>query len=154
MLGVLKDKIMSRLPTSPLVFSALPALDVSQMLSTLFAPFVQALNLEVLSVLAGEARFRLPFSSHLCREGGSVCGQALMSAADTAMVFAICGQLGEFKPMTTVSLNSSFLRPVLGDAWVTARVIKPGRSLMFGAIDIENAEGALCAQATTTYALV
>jgi uncharacterized protein (TIGR00369 family) len=145
---------MSTPLTSSSSASSLPVLDVPSMLSALFAPFVQALNLEVVSLTAGEARFRLPFSAHLCREGGSVCGQALMSAADTAMVFAISAQLGEFKPMTTVSLNSSFLRPVTGDALITARVIKSGKTLMFGAIDVETVDGKLCAQATTTYALM
>jgi acyl-coenzyme A thioesterase PaaI-like protein len=56
--------------------------------------------------------------------------------------------------MTTVSLNSSFLRPVLGDALITARVTKPGKTLMFGVIDIEGKDAKLCVQVTTTYALV
>jgi uncharacterized protein (TIGR00369 family) len=129
-------------------------LDVVTMLKSLFAPWVQALNLELVSLEPGVAVFRLPFSTELCREGGSVCGQALMSAADTVMVFAISAQLGEFKPMTTVSLNTSFMRPVLGDALITARVTKPGKSLMFGTIDLEAADGKLCAQVTTTYAMV
>jgi acyl-coenzyme A thioesterase PaaI-like protein len=59
------------------------------MLKGLFAPWVQALNLEAVSIEPGVAIFRLPYSSALCREGGSICGQALMSAADTAMVRAI-----------------------------------------------------------------
>lgn len=124
------------------------------MLKDLFAPWVQALGLKAQSIVPGEACFLLPFSTQLCREGGSVCGQALMSAADTTMVFAISAQLGEFKPMTTVSLNSSFLRPVTGDAVIRARVLKPGKSLMFGEIEITGADGKLCAHATTTYALV
>lgn len=129
-------------------------LDVSGMLKGLFAPWVQALNLEAQLLEPGLAVFRLPFSRELCRDGGSVCGQALMSAADTVMVFAISAQLGEFKPMTTVSLNSSFMRPVLGDVLITARVSKPGKSLMFGTIDIATTDGKLCAQVTTTYAMV
>jgi uncharacterized protein (TIGR00369 family) len=129
-------------------------LDVAGMLSGLFAPWVQALGLELVELQPGVAVFRLPFSNQLCREGGSVCGQALMSAADTVMVFAISAQLGEFKPMTTVSQNTSFLRPVVVDALIKARLIKPGKTLMFGAIDIESLDGKLCAQVTTTYALV
>jgi uncharacterized protein (TIGR00369 family) len=129
-------------------------LDVAGMLSGLFAPWVQALGLELVELQPGIAVFRLPFSSQLCREGGSLCGQALMSAADTVMVFAISAQLGEFKPMTTVSQNTSFLRPVMADALIKARLIKPGKTLMFGAVDIESLDGKLCAQVTTTYALV
>jgi uncharacterized protein (TIGR00369 family) len=129
-------------------------LDVGAMLAGLFAPWVQALNLECVSLEPGIAVFRLPFSTQLCREGGSVCGQALMSAADTVMVFAISAHLGEFRPMTTVNLNSSFLRPVVGDALISAKVAKAGKSLMFGTIDMVALDGKLCAQATTTYSLV
>jgi acyl-coenzyme A thioesterase PaaI-like protein len=51
-----------------------------------------------------------------------LCGQAYMAAADTAMVLAISSALDAFKPMTTVALNTSFLRPVSeGDVQVTAR---------------------------------
>jgi uncharacterized protein (TIGR00369 family) len=130
------------------------SLNVTQMLNGLFAPWVQKLNLEAVSIEPGVATFRLPYSTQLCREGGSVCGQALMSAADTVMVFAISAQLGEFKPMATVTLNSSFMRPVTGDAIVIARVSKPGKSLIFGTIDIEALDKKLCAQFTTTYAMV
>jgi uncharacterized protein (TIGR00369 family) len=128
--------------------------DVPSMLKGLFAPWVQALNLEAVSIEPGVAIFRLPYSSALCREGGSICGQALMSAADTAMVFAISAQLGEFKPMATVTLHSSFMRPVMGDALIVARVSKPGKSLMFGTIEIDGTDKKLCAQFTTTYAMV
>ena len=79
-----------------------------------------------------------------------------MAAADTAMVFAISSQLGGFRPMTTVTLNTSFMRPVSGsDLLVVARVLKPGRSLVFGEVELSSAtDGRLAAHATTTYALV
>ena len=41
-----------------------------------------------------------------------MCGQAIMAAADTAMLVAMIAQLGEFRPMTTVQLQTSFVRPV------------------------------------------
>lgn len=51
-----------------------------------FAPWIQALELRVEHVGEGDAVLRLPFSPSLCRVGGTICGQALMAAADTAMV--------------------------------------------------------------------
>ena len=124
-------------------------------LHDLFAPWVRALNLQVQSVVPGEAVLRLPFDPSLCREGGTICGQALMAAADTAMVLAISSQLGGFKPMTTVSLNTSFMRAVAGgDVTVTARVLKPGRTLTFGEIEMAGSDGKLAAHVTTTYAML
>mgnify|MGYP003627625234 FL=1 len=126
-----------------------------ELLQTLFAPWVQDLNLEVLSASEGVARLRLPFNQRLCRQGGTVCGQALMAAADTAMVFAISSLFGEFRPMTTVSLNTSFMRAVAaGDVLLIAEVRKPGKSLMFGNIDMQGGDGKTVAQVTTTYMMM
>ncbi len=121
-----------------------------------FAPWVQELGLRVERFGHGEATLRLPFSERLARIGGMVCGQALMSAADTAMVLAIVTQLGNRQPMTTVQLNTSFLKPLSGkDALVTARVIRAGKNLVFGEIDIVAAgDGKSVCRASTTYALL
>jgi uncharacterized protein (TIGR00369 family) len=89
--------------------------------------------------------------------GGVLCGQTLMAAADTAMVLAVSAQLGGFRPMTTVQLQTSFLRPVpkdAGEVTVVARVLKPGRQLVFGEIECLLPDGKLAAHATTTYALL
>ena len=125
-------------------------------LADLFAPWVQALRLAPIRVVPGEATLRLPFDPALARVGGTVCGQALMAAADTAMVIAVASQLGEFRPMTTVSQTTSFMRPVAdSDVIVTARVLKPGRTLTFGEIEMAGErDGKLAAHVTTTYALL
>ena len=129
--------------------------DAQAMLADLFAPWVQALGLQVTSVVPGEVTLRLPFDARLTRVGGTVCGQAMMAAADTAMVLAVSSLLGGFRPMTTVSLTQSFMRPVSGtDLTVVARVLKPGRTLMFGEVELSGPDGRLAAHATTTYALV
>jgi uncharacterized protein (TIGR00369 family) len=86
-----------------------------------------------------------------------LCGQTMMAAADTAMVLAVSSALGGFKPMTTVQLQTSFLRPIgadAGHARVTARVLRKGRNLVFGEIEVADPRGALAAHATTTYALL
>lgn len=121
-----------------------------------FAPWVQDLKLRVERCADGEATLRLPFDERLARIGGMVCGQALMAAADTAMVLAIVTQLGNQRPMTTVQLNTSFLKPLASqDALVTARVIRAGKSLVFGEIDICGVtDGKSVCRASTTYALL
>jgi uncharacterized protein (TIGR00369 family) len=129
---------------------------LEQALAEWFAPWVQALGLQVVGFADGEATLRLPHSDQLSRVGGMVCGQALMAAADTAMVLAIVTRLGNQRPMTTVQLNTSFLKPLSGqNALVTARVIRAGRSLAFGEIDISGeTDGQSVCRASTTYALL
>ena len=130
--------------------------DGQGILAANFAPWVLALGLRVTSCEGGEARLVLPRNDALARVGGTVCGQALMSAADTAMVIAISSTLGGFKPMATVSQTTSFMRAIANaDVEIVARVLKPGRSLVFGEIEMRAAgDERLAAHVTTTYALV
>jgi uncharacterized protein (TIGR00369 family) len=132
----------------------LPALQGK--LADWFAPWIQELGLQVLTCEPGEVVLRLPQNARLSRIGGMLCGQAMMAAADTAMVLAIVSQIGEQRPMTTVQMNSSFLKPLSNqDARVTAKVIRAGKNLVFGEIDIAGADDGKCVcRASTTYALL
>jgi uncharacterized protein (TIGR00369 family) len=122
-----------------------------------FAPWVRELALRVDSATPGEVVLALPVTAPHVHGGGVLCGQTMMAAADTAMVLAVCSTVGGFKPMTTVQLQTSFLRPIGGDAGharITARVLRKGRNLVFGEIEVADPRGALAAHATTTYALL
>jgi uncharacterized protein (TIGR00369 family) len=121
-----------------------------------FAPWVQALGLRVESFDADSVTLRLPQDAQLSRVGGMLCGQAMMAAADTAMVLALVNHFGQFRPCTTVQMNTSFLKPLSGqDALVHARVLRAGKSLAFGEIDIRVAnDGKSACRATVTYALL
>ncbi|MBA2675764.1 MAG: PaaI family thioesterase [Ramlibacter sp.] len=125
-------------------------------LAEYFAPWVQTLGLQVDSFEAGSVTLRLPQNTQLSRVGGMLCGQAMMAAADTAMVLALIAQFGEFRPCTTVQMNTSFLKPLSNqDALVQARVLRAGKSLAFGEIDIRGADdGKSVCRASTTYALL
>lgn len=121
-----------------------------------FAPWVQDLGLAVEAFDADSVTLRLPQDAKLSRVGGMLCGQAMMAAADTAMVLALINQFGAFRPCTTVQMNTSFLKPLANqDALVQARVVRAGKTLAFGEIDIRGAEdGKSACRATTTYALL
>ena len=125
-------------------------------LSDYFAPWVQALQLKDEAHTADGVILRLPHGDQLSRIGGMLCGQALMAAADTAMVLALINHFGEFRPCTTVQMNTSFLKPLSNqDGLIEARVIRAGKSLAFGEIDIRGAnDGKSVCRATTTYALL
>jgi len=135
---------------------ALTAADAQAILAANFAPWVLDLNLKVEAVGNGEARVRLPFSDRLVRVGGTICGQALMTVADTVMVLAISGASGGFRPMTTVGQTISFMKPVSGvDALIAAKVLRLGKTLAFGEITIRaDGRDEPVAHATTTYAIL
>lgn len=125
-------------------------------LADLFAPWVQALGLRVETFEAGAVTLRLPRNDQLSRVGDMLCGQAMMAAADTAMVLALISHFGAFRPCTTVQMNTSFLKPLSGqDALVEARLLRAGKALAFGEIDIRGADDdrSVC-RASTTYALL
>jgi uncharacterized protein (TIGR00369 family) len=120
-----------------------------------FAPWVQALQLRVETSEGNQVTLRLPQSDQLSRIGGMLCGQAMMAAADTAMVLALMQHFGQFRPCTTVQMNTSFLKPLSSqDGIITATVLRAGKSLAFGEIDICGADGKSVCRATTTYALL
>lgn len=124
-------------------------------LTEYFAPWLQALNLQVDAFDSQSVTLRLPQNAQLSRAGDMLCGQAMMAAADSAMVLALINHFGEFRPCTTVQMSSSFLKPLSGqDALIEARVIRGGKSLAFGEIDIRGAnDGKSVSRFTTTYAL-
>jgi uncharacterized protein (TIGR00369 family) len=121
------------------------------------ADYVKRLGLRVESVAPGQVTLTLPVSAEIVHAGGVVCGQALMAAADTAMLVAMIAQLGEFRPMTTVQLQTSFVRPVPKDGVsvaVLARVLRFGKQLSYGDVEFRTQDGKLAAHATTTYAML
>jgi len=127
-----------------------------ELLRGAFAPWVQELDLRIEAVGADSATLRLPLSEKLTRIGGTVCGQALMALADTTMVFVISGAFGEFRPMTTVSQNTSFMKAISNaDVIAEGRLLRLGKTLAFGAVSLR-AEGDSkpAVEVTSTYAIL
>ncbi len=137
----------------PVTFS--PA-DADKILADNFAPWVLALGLTVQETGDRHAVLRLPWSEALARDGGGLCGQAMMAAADTATVIAISAARGGYGPMTTVQQSTSFQRPVVdADVLVHVRVTKLGKRMAFADITL-TPDGAdePAATASTVYALL
>lgn len=121
----------------------------------IFAPWVQDLDLTITGVDAGHATLAMQPGKRLNRQGGIVSGQALMAAADTAMVIAIWSACGEAIPCATVDMNTSFLKPATNvELTVTASVIRHGRSIVFARAEITSSrDDKLVVTATGTYAM-
>jgi uncharacterized protein (TIGR00369 family) len=141
-------------PTFMQTESRTTGFDIDQarrVLREVFAPWVQDLGLTVSGVecepppdAAADwqpgAILRMAFSERLCRNGGIVCGQALMALADTAMVIAIQTANRGFRPMTTLDQTTHFMRPVTSsDVLADARVLRLGRTMSFGRVTLSSA---------------
>jgi uncharacterized protein (TIGR00369 family) len=128
--------------------------DARRVLGDVFAPWVKDLDLSVEAFdfeppadVQGTGRdwqpgamLRMPFSEKLCRNGGMVCGQALMAFADTAMVIANLAANRGYRPMTTVDQTTHFMRAVMSsDVLADARVVRLGRTMSFGRVTLLSA---------------
>ncbi|KJK16518.1 phenylacetic acid degradation protein [Burkholderiaceae bacterium 16] len=135
--------------------SSLTLADIDGTLQRVLAPWVRQLGLRAEAVDAQGVTLRLPFDESFRHAGGVVCGQVLTAAADTAMIVAVASAAGGFRPMTTVTLTTNFMRPVIdGDVLVRANVLRLGKTVVFGEIELTGTDGKLAVQATTTYALL
>lgn len=121
-----------------------------------FAPWVLALGIKADATGPESATLRIPFSDQLCRVGGIMCGQALLTGADTAMVIALSAIGGSFKPCTTVDLTINYMRPITkADAVLEAKVMRLGKTLAFCTCEIREAAATKpAAFSTGTYAIL
>lgn len=112
-------------------------------------------DLRITHAEPGLVRFTLPVPARLTHGGGVLCGQAIMACMDTGMVFVMMSLTDELDTsFTTVELKTSFERGVpadVGEVSFEARATKPGRTLVFGEIDLFLPNGKRAANATTTY---
>lgn len=117
--------------------------------------FVRQLDLRIEDAEPGFVRFTLPVTEGLIHRGGVLCGQAIMACMDTGMVFVMMSlNDAQGTRFTTVELKTAFERGVPADVGAVtfeARASKPGRTLVFGEVDLLLPDGARAAHATTTY---
>ena len=125
--------------------------EARRVLGEVFADWVKDLNLSIEGIdydppaegpadWQPGAMLRMPFSERLCRNGGMVCGQALMAFADTAMVIANLAANRGYRPMTTVDQTTHFMRAVMSsDVLADARVVRRGRTMSFGRVTLLSA---------------
>ena len=85
------------------------------------------------------ALLRLPFAAGNCRDGGVVCGPALMALADSAMLFGCAAAWNGYRPMTPIDQTTHFLRPVSFDVLADARAVRFGRMTTFCRVSLSSA---------------
>ena len=127
--------------------------EAQNLLSSVTAPWIQDLDLQINSISKLKCKFTLNYSEKLVRAGNIICGQAIVSAADTAMIVAVISAIGKYQEITTVDISCKYLRPLLRGGSIETEILKLGQRLVVGRItvkDIESSKSA--AEISCTYA--
>lgn len=118
-------------------------------------PFAQVLAPEVVALDRERTILRMPYKGDFLRPGGTIGGPLLMALADIAVYGAVMAAAGPLEQAVTTSLTINFLRlPPPADVIAHARLVKLGRRLAVGVVELFSAEGsAMVAHVTATYSL-
>jgi 1,4-dihydroxy-2-naphthoyl-CoA hydrolase len=119
-------------------------------------PFLELLDVEVMTNTAEEVRLRLAWREELCTTMGVMHGGAIMSLADTAGAMCAFLNLPEGAGgTTTIESKTNFLRAVRGG--VIEAVTKPlhaGRKVVVLETDVLDDAGKRVARVTQTQAVL
>lgn len=128
----------------------------SEFMANNIAPWVLELKPVVVAVDGEGATLEMPPNDMLYRSGQIVCGQALMALADTTMVIGLVSAFEGSKLLTTVDMNTSFMRPVANDVVVAqAQAVRLGRTLAFMRVTMHaKTSSKVISAATGTYAVL
>jgi uncharacterized protein (TIGR00369 family) len=115
--------------------------------------FIATLDLHLDDVGEGEATMRMPFREAVMNGAGNVHGGAIMSLCDSVFWVALATIYGREQPTSTASLTCNFLRPARRpfDLIARARVLKPGKRIVYGVIDVYGEAGKLIAHASANF---
>jgi uncharacterized protein (TIGR00369 family) len=118
-------------------------------------PFAVACGIQAERLESGVANVRALYDSQFLRPGGTLSGPLMMALADYAVYAAVLTRIGLVEMAVTSSLNINFLtKATPGDLIAEARIIKLGKQLAVGEVDIRaDARPELVAHATCTYVL-
>ena len=128
--------------------------EAQNFLSSVTAPWIQDLDLQIDSISHLTCKFTLNYSKKLVRAGNIICGQAIVSAADTAMIVAVISAIGKYQEITTVDISCKYLRPLLREGGsIETEILKLGKRLVVGRITIKDIESnKAAAEISCTYA--
>jgi uncharacterized protein (TIGR00369 family) len=100
----------------------------------------------------GECTLLVPYRKDFERPGGFVAGPVFMAAADVATWLAIMTLVGRGSLTLTYELKTTFLNPAKQeDILCTARILKCGRTLIYGIAEGRDRREQLLAHHTITY---
>ena len=127
--------------------------EAQNLLSSVTAPWIKSLDLQVNHISNWKCKFTLNYHENLVRAGNIICGQAIVSAADTAMIVAVISAIGKYQEITTVDISCKYLRPLSSGGSIETEILRLGQRLVVGRITIiDIVSDKLAAEISCTYA--
>jgi uncharacterized protein (TIGR00369 family) len=111
-----------------------------------FRPSLDELDLDFAVV-------KLPYREEITNGSGTVHGGVLAALADTAVAFALSTNFDGKMGFATSDMTIHFLRRARGDVWARARIVKKGRRVNVGDVEIVDAQGRPVARVLTSFVL-
>lgn len=110
---------------------------------------------EIEELWYGGCRVRRRHHEKSLRPGGTVSGPVMMALADFTMYLAVLSAVGWHPLAVTTTLTINFLKkPAARDVLAEARLIKLGKRLAFGEVELRaDGDDELVAHVTSTYSL-
>jgi len=99
------------------------------------------------------AVLKLPYREEITNGSGTVHGGVLATLADTAMAFALSTNFDGKMGFATSDLTIHFLRRARGDVWARARLVKKGKRVNVGEVEIVDARGTEVARVLASFLL-
>jgi len=96
---------------------------------------------------------RLPYREAVTNGSGTVHGGILATLADTAVAFALATNFDGKMGFATTDLTIHFLRRARGEVRARARILKKGRRVNVGEVEIVDADGREVARVLATFIL-
>jgi acyl-coenzyme A thioesterase PaaI-like protein len=117
------------------------------------AEFLRPYGFTVTESAPGECTLRVAVVSTMERPGGVVSGMTLMGAADVAMWLAVMTLRGTSEYWVTSDMKTAFLRKARSEHLeCVARILKPGKRIMYGSVECHGSDTGLVAHHVITYA--
>jgi acyl-CoA thioesterase len=114
-------------------------------------PFNQSVGVKVTRMYADGLSLECAVTDPKKNMFGTLHGGLTATLVDAAVGLAVLAA-GAGRAATTVELKVNYLRPVAqGKVRARGRLLKVGKTLIFGTAEIHDSHGALIAQGTATY---
>ena len=117
------------------------------------SPAISQLALELSELEPDFCVMRLPYRTALTNGSGTVHGGVLATLADTAVAFALSTNFDGKMGFATADLTIHFLSRARSDVWARAHILKKGRRVNVGDVEMLDAGGRAVARALATFVL-